>query len=123
VPPDTHVTLNGTELTAPDYAYSVPSGVTEAGWTGALRIWSTQAVTQVQYLSGLNLIAESSVGLTHGASSNFGFGMISLDYAGRTNSGKLVVRQGGGATANLITLAPARHCPASAKTSRCRPTF
>lgn len=113
-PPDTHVTLNGAELTAPDYSYSV-NNVTEAGWTGALRIWSTQAVTQVQYLSGLNLIAESSVGLTHGASSNFGFGMIGADYAARSNSGKLVVRQGGGATANLITLGAGASLPSQCK--------
>jgi Flp pilus assembly protein TadG len=114
VPPDTHVTLNGTELTAPDYSYSL-SNVTEAGWTGSLRIWSTFAITQAQYLSGLDMIAESSVGLTHGASSNFGFGTISADYAARSNSGKLVVRQGGGATANLVTLGAGTLLP-----SQCR---
>lgn len=114
VPPDTHVTLNGTELTAPDYSYSV-NNVTEAGWTGSLRIWSTYAVTQAQYLSGLNLIAESSVGLTHGTSSNFGFNVTSADYAARSNSGKLVVRQSGGATANLITLGAGESLPSQCK--------
>ncbi len=102
LPPDTHVTLNGNELTAPDFAYTA-SAVTGAGWNGELRIWSTEAITQVRYLSGLNLSADSSLGVTRGASSNFGFGPLGLDYALRSNHGKIIVRQGDSASANVIT--------------------
>ena len=103
VPPGMHVTLNGTELTASNYAYSV-NNVTEAGWNGTLHIWSTEAITQVQYLSGLDLIADSNLGLARAKSSNFGFGpgAITADYAARSNSGRLVIRQGSSATANLV---------------------
>lgn len=105
VPAETHVTLNGVELLPPDYS-TVIYNVTEAGWNGTLRIWSTQAVTQVQYLSGLNVIAESNLGLSHGASSNYGFGAatVTADYTARSNSGQLVMRQGDSYSANLITL-------------------
>ena len=63
-------------------------------------------MTQVNYLSGLSVIAESSLGLSHGASSNYGFGAntISVDYTVRSNSGKLIMRQGDSNSANLITL-------------------
>ena len=102
VPPGTQVTLDGNPLT-PGVPYAV-TGVIQTGWNGTLRIWSTEAVTQVRYLSGLNLIADSSLGSTRGTSSNFGFGaLLGNDYSARTNSGRLVVRQGDSASANLIT--------------------
>jgi hypothetical protein len=105
LPADTHIALNGVELIGPSYATTI-NNVTAAGWTGTLSIWSTQAVTQVNYLSGLNVIAESSLGLSHGTSSNYGFGAnaISVDYTVRSNSGKLIMRQGDSNSANLITL-------------------
>lgn len=105
VPDDTHVTLDGVELFPPDYATTI-NAVTAAGWNGTLKIWSTQAVTQVRYLSGLNVLAESNLGLSHGASSSYGFGAnaIALDYTARSNSGKLILRQGNNYSANLLTL-------------------
>jgi len=115
LPPGTHVTLNGGELDAPGYAYSV-NNVTEAGgWNGTLRIWSTEAVTQVRYLSGLNLIADSNLGLTRAASSNFGFGDITADHAARSNSGRLVIRQGSSATANLVAFGAGTSLPSQCK--------
>ncbi|MBI5565968.1 MAG: hypothetical protein HY870_13820 [Chloroflexi bacterium] len=105
LPADTHIALNGVELTGPDYATTINT-VTSTGWNGTLAIWSTQAVTQVNYLSGINVIAESSLGLSHGASSNYGFGAstIAVDYTVRSNSGQLILRQGDSYAVNLITL-------------------
>jgi len=105
LPNSSHISLNGTELLPPSYNTTV-SGVTQAGWNGIVRIWSTQAVTQVKYLTGIDLITESSLGLAHGASSNYGFGstVINPDYTLRSNSGKLVIRQSDSSSANLITL-------------------
>lgn len=105
LPEETHITLNGVELIGPDYATTI-NGVTSAGWSGTLAIWSTQAVTQVNYLSGINVVAESSLGLSHGASSNYGFGSntIAADYTARSNSGQLIMRQGDSYAVNLISL-------------------
>jgi len=105
LPSDTHIALNGVELTGPNYATTINS-VTAAGWNGTLSIWSTQAITQVNYLSGINVTAESSLGLSHGASSNYGFGAntIAADYTVRSNSGQLVMRQGDSYAVNLIAL-------------------
>lgn len=112
LPSDTHITLNGTELFAPNFSYTVNS-VTEAGWNAELRIWSTEAITVGQFLSGLNLTADSSVGLIHGTSSNFGFGPIGANYALRTNSGEIVIRQDSSVTANLITFGVGSSFPTS----------
>lgn len=104
LPDGTHVTLDGTELTAPDYAFT-KYNVTEAGWTGNVRIWSTEAITKVKYVTGIDVFARSSLGLDHGASSNYGFRLSSItaDYTVRSNSGRLVFRQGNGYSVNLIT--------------------
>lgn len=105
LPANTHVALNGVELFGPDYATTI-SNVTSTGWNGTLSIWSTEAITQVRYLSGINVIAESNLGLSHGASSNYGFGAgtFNVDYTARSNSGKLILRQGNNYSVNLITL-------------------
>ena len=111
-PPATQVTLDGIPVTlgSPYTVLNVPS----SGWNGTLRIWSTEAVTQVQYLSGLNLIADSSLGLAHGAASNFGFGSIlNNDYSVRSSDGRLVVQQGSSVTANLITFSAGSAFPNS----------
>ena len=104
LPPGMQMTLDGTPFT-PGVSTSV-TGVTDAGRDLTLRIWNTEPITTVpQYLSGLNLIADSSLGATRGASSNFGFGTIdTADYTARSNSGRLVVRQASNNNAlSLIT--------------------
>lgn len=101
----THVTIDGVELTnsGPEYTYSVPN-VSSAGWGGVVRIWNTEAITIGQYLTGINIIAESGLGQVHGpdpsASQYVQFGFwngsnIAIDYTAYSNSGKLYVRQGG----------------------------
>jgi hypothetical protein len=110
LPPGTQVTLNGNPLT-PGTPYTV-NGVTQTGWNGTLRIWSSEAITQVQYLSGLNLIVDSNLGLPRGASSNFGFGPVnSNDYAVRSSDGRLFVRQGNSISASLITFSTGASFP------------
>ncbi len=105
LPADTHVAVNGVELSGPNYATTI-NNVTSTGWNGTVAIWSTQAVTQVNYLSGIDVIAESSLGLSHGASSSYGFGAntIAANYTARSNSGQLVMRQGSSYAVNLISL-------------------
>ena len=103
-PAGTQVTLNGNPVT-PGTPYAV-NGVLQTGWNGALRIWSSEAITVGQYLSGLNLIVDSSLGSSKGASTNFGFGAIPVnDYAARSSSGRLYLRQGNSYSADLTTFA------------------
>jgi hypothetical protein len=101
LPPDTHVAFNGTELSGPPYVSSIN---VSGPWNGTLQIWSGAAsVPTNTFLSGVNVTA-SSIGVTHGASSNFGFGtMVNYDYTVRSNLGKLIVEPGTNNTANLIT--------------------
>ncbi len=116
LPSGTHVKItkpDGTsqELTGPDYLFDI-YGVQEAlGWDGTLSIYSDSAgplITQtVKYLSGLNLIADSSSGSTRGAASNYGFGAIGVDYSVSTSGGRVFVREGGSATAYLTTFGSA----------------
>ncbi|HKZ86884.1 MAG TPA: pilus assembly protein TadG-related protein [Anaerolineae bacterium] len=116
LPSGTHVWMtkpDGTsvELTGPDYLFDI-YGVQEAlGWNGTLSIYSDSAgplITQtVKYLSGLNVIADSSSGSTRGTASNYGFGAIGVDYSVSTSGGRLVVREGGSATAYLTTFGSA----------------
>ncbi|HET7089471.1 MAG TPA: hypothetical protein VFL17_12555, partial [Anaerolineae bacterium] len=99
--------LTSVELSGPTYAISV-TGVLEAvGWDGTLSVYSDSAgplITQtIKYLSGLNVIADSSSGSKRGAASNYGFGQISPDYALSTSDGSLVVRQDGNATVHLTS--------------------
>ncbi len=66
-----------TTLTSNSYVYSyAANNVTQAsGWTGTLFIWTTDPTDTVpSCVSGLNLVAVSSLGLDKGTSSNFGFG-------------------------------------------------
>lgn len=101
-PTGTQITLNGNPVT-PDVGYTILN-VPQAGWTGTLRIWNTDAITIGQYLTGLNLGAQSSLGLWRGSSSNFGFGAIATnDYSARTDSTHLDVRQGASNSVGLIT--------------------
>jgi hypothetical protein len=110
LPAGTHMTINGVELTGPNYTHSV-NNVSSAGWGGTVRIWNTEAITIGQYLTGINLIAESGLGQVHGpdpsASQYVQFGFwnganIIADYAARSTDGKLFVRQGGSYQANLV---------------------
>ncbi len=108
LPPGTHVLLNGTTELMPNLTYSVTNIVESTGWSGTLTVYSESAgpspITQtVQYLSGLNLIADSSSGLSRGVSTNYGFGPIAADYTVRTENGRVVARQEGSATVKLLT--------------------
>lgn len=104
LPAGTQMTLNGNPVTP---GTAIPqNGITDAGWNGTLRIWNTEAITVGQYLSGLNLIADSSLGRSEGASSNFGFGLIAAnDYTARSSAGRLHLRQGDSYSADLTTYA------------------
>lgn len=101
LPPDTHVAFNGTELSGPPYVSTIN---VNGPWNGTLQIWSGAAsVPTNTFLSGVNVTA-SSIGVTHGASSNFGFGtMANNDYTVRSNHGKLVVEPNTNNTVNIIT--------------------
>ena len=113
LPSGTNVVMTGPDgvpqtLTGPDHTFTI-MGVQEAlGWDGTLSIYSTSAgslITQTaQYLSGLNVLAESSSGSIRGAASNYGFGAsITPDYAVSTSGGELVARNSASATAYLTT--------------------
>jgi hypothetical protein len=110
LPAGSHVTIDGVELTGPDYAHTV-NNVSSTGWGGVVRIWNTEAITIAQYLTGINIIAESNLGQVHGPDPSvsqyvqFGFWNgtnINADYTARSNDGKLFVRQGGNYQANLV---------------------
>jgi hypothetical protein len=106
VPPGTNMTMDGNPVTGGVYTVN---GVTEAGWSGTLRIWSSQLITPSLYLSGLNLFATSSLRV-RGASTNYGFGVPDDDFALRNGAGdggsypgKLVVRLNQGTQAVVTT--------------------
>ena len=110
LPTGSHVTLDGVELTTPDYSFT-KNGVTAAGWGGVVKIWSTNAYTDTKYLTGINVIITSGQGQVHGTdpslSQNVQYGFwngsnIDADYTARTNDGYLFVRQGGSYQANLV---------------------
>ncbi len=113
VPPGLQMTIDGFPVT-PGVVYAV-NGVAETGWTGEMRIWNTDPITVVtQYLSGLNLIVDSSLGATRGASTNFGFGTIGAeDYTLRTSAGRRAVRQGASATLSMVTYGAGSALPAA----------
>jgi len=101
LPPDTHVAFNGTELSGPLYVSTIN---VNGPLNRTLQIWSGAAsVPTNTFLSGVNVTA-SSIGVTHGASSNFGFGTMSpYDYTVRSNHGTLVVEPNTNNTVNIIT--------------------
>lgn len=108
LPAGTHVLVNGADISLTSFTHNIYNVTEAAGWSGNVVIYTESAgalITQTQqYLSGLNVIASASTGLIHGASSNYGFGAITLpDYTLRTNSGEVVVRQGSSTSANVLT--------------------
>lgn len=92
VPPGTNMTMDGNPVTGGTYTQN---GVTEAGWSGTLRIWSAQLITPSLYLSGLNLFTDSSL-RTRGASTNYGFGYV----LGSTPDDDFALRNGPGDSGN-----------------------
>ncbi len=115
VPPGTSMTMDGNLVTGGTYTVN---GVTEAGWSGTLRIWTSELITPSLYLSGLNLFTDSSL-RARGASTNYGFGYVDGvtpedDFALRNGSedsgnysGKLVVRLNQGTQAIVTTFGTA----------------
>jgi len=109
VPPGTSMTMDGNPVTGGTYTVN---GVTEAGWSGTLRIWTAELITPSLYLSGLNLFTDSSLRM-RGASTNYGFGYgftSDDDFALRNGpdvsgnyTGKLVVRLNKGTQAVVTT--------------------
>jgi hypothetical protein len=109
VPLGTSMTMDGNPVTGGTYTVN---GVTEAGWSGTLRIWTSELITPSLYLSGLNLFVDSSL-RARGASTNYGFGYGFTpddDFALRNGSGdsgnysgKLVVRLNQGTQAVVTT--------------------
>lgn len=97
---------SATYLTGPDYSYTIPS-VSQAGWTGTLAIWDTEAVTRTPYLTGINVVADSPLNV-HGLntdnknlSNNVQFGFwngsnVVISYTARADSRTLTLPQGGG---------------------------
>ena len=105
-PSGTSMTMNGIPVTGGTYTVN---GVTEAGWSGTLRIWTAELITPSLYLSGLNLFTASSL-RARGASTNYGFGVPDDDFAlrngagdGGSYTGKLVVRLNKGTQAFVTT--------------------
>jgi Flp pilus assembly protein TadG len=105
LPPGMQMDLDGVPMT-PGVPYTIPSAVSQSGSNFTLRVWNTATITDVaQYLTGLNVTIQSvETGVTHGASSNFGFGTVApLDFTLRSNHGLLIVRQGDSSAVNPIT--------------------
>jgi hypothetical protein len=116
LPTGSHVSLDGVELTSSDsinYSFS-QDGVTAAGWSGVIRVWSTEAFTVSQFLSGINVnVTSVSQGQSHGPDQSapynsqyaqFGFwngGNIVADHTAYSYAGDLFVRQEGDYDAGL----------------------
>lgn len=94
IPAGLQMDLDGVPVT-PGVPYTLPAPVPQSGSNFTLRVWNPITTTP-PYLSGLNVAGYSTdTGLTHGASSNFGFGTVGTnDFTFRSNQWLLEVRQG-----------------------------
>ncbi len=102
IPAGMQMDLDGVPVT-PGVAYTLPSSVPQSGSNFTLRVWNPITTTP-PYLSGINVTVVSDLGVTHGASSNFGFGPVGpYNFTLRSNHGLLIVHQGDNSGVNPIT--------------------
>jgi hypothetical protein len=103
------------------YSYTVNNVTQAAGWNGTLFIWTTDPTDTVpSCVSGLNLVAVSSLGLDKGTSNQFGFGpglpanyyTVRSGTAPSSGPGIITIQEGASVkpALNLITRGTGQNC-------------